>query len=1169
MRKAVLWSCVLAAAAWAQANRASITGTVTDSSGAVVSGVDVTATNTSTNVATKAITNQDGIYVVPNLPPGPYAVVFQKQGFDTEQLPSIALISTQVAKLDASLRVGAVTTSVTVTTAAPVLEQERATVGTNMQASVVNDLPLSIYGGGRFVEDFAVAITPGYSPISSPYGAVVNGGQWFTKDYTVDGSSGTAVIQGNSMQNGPSMEAVQELQAETSGLDAQSSITGGGVMSFNLKSGTNEVHGSAFLYGHNELLDANTWTNDNEGIPKEKARAWDYGGSFGGPIRRNKTFFYATFERYAQTDFRLGGYSSSVPTADFLNGNFSALLDKSQVLGTDVNGNPIYSGAIFNPNEPGAVFANNTIPTSMFSSVSKKILDIYQNSYAPQGAGLISNNRLPLSNSPNQTPDEAVLKLDHNLTNNDRLSGSWIYDYKPRTLVDSGGVWQSGTRDGGPFAASRLNVFHSQQWRLSESHVFSPNVLNVLNLTYNHDWQGDSPAAPGNWAEQLGLANTSATNFPLISFGDDINGYGETYIGNTFQGNFSGSNLIVGDSITWTKGKHNFTFGGDFMAHQINSHSGSGALSFNFTPNTTGDPDFSTQTGFGFASFLLGDVTTANESTPFDLYGRQKSMSLFAQDSYKVTPKLTLNLGLRWDYTFRFHEKYGHWANYDLNAIDPTLGIPGTLVFANGGGDSFEKNEYHHNFGPQIGVAYSPWKKVVFRGSWGLIYMPAAVPYFNGVPDGFAPGFQGTNVVNTPFNWDGGYPGVYQPGSKNVDPSTLFPLVSVDPRALKAGTSSAFNFGAQYELTPNMRLDVSYVGNRGNHLADTALAWNEASSSTFFNLVNNYGSNQYNNYVCSASDAASYGVKYPYAGFCAPVLAAVAPYPQAAAWASTYWYYYNLLYVGLPLGQSFYDSMVVNVVKRTGGGLTMDLSYTLSRQEGDTFSAQQEYNGYYTPVQDFSNLSQAAHTLTGYDQTHIVKGFVSYQLPFGKGRRWLASQGRIVNGILGNWTMAAILLYYSGQPFRTSVSSNTFYPLWGNILPNYNLSGYTGPSNPNQYQVPQANQPVPAMDFYMPSSVASNPPDGQLGTGPAAISALRCPGGANENVSLLKYFPFGAEDRYRLSFRAEFYNVFNRHTYNIEGCGGNTASIGADNFGQILGVADNPRTGQFAIRFEF
>jgi hypothetical protein len=1192
-----LFSLNLGETLWAQANRATMTGTVTDPIGAVVAGVEVTATNVETGVATKTMSNDDGIYVVPNLPPGQYSVEFKREGFKTVQRPTITLEATQAAQLNTALQVGAVTESVTVTADAPVLDQERASIGTNLKGSVVTDLPLSIYGGGRFVENFAVAITPGYSPISSPYGATVNGGQWFTKDYTIDGTSGTSIIPGDSLETGPSMEAVQELQAQTSGLDAQSSITGGGVMSFNLKSGTNKFHGSAFGYGHNELLDANTWTNDSQGKPKTKARAWDYGASLGGPIFKNKTFFFGTFERYTQNDFRLGGSGATVPTPAFLGGDFSALLGPTLCTQTDgsaaacstggvpilVQNNaaqtvPLQAGMIFDP-LTGNQFTGNIISSSRFSSVAQKIIPLYQKFYAPEFSGIDNNNRLPLQNSPSQTPNQAVVKLDHNLSEKDHLSGSWIYGHRPRTLVDSGGVWAAGTTDGGPLSAARIQFVPSHQFRVSESHTLTSNVLNVLNFTYNWYWNGHRPAAAGNWVSQLGFGNTGATNFPLISFsdagGNGVNGHSETFIGNTFQDNFVGATTIIGDSATWTKGRHNLTFGGDFRAQQINSHSGSGALSFTFTNSTTGAPSqpYGNQVGFAFASFLLGNVTTASETTPFNLYGRQKSMSLFAQDSYKATPKLTLNMGLRWDYNFRFHEKYGHWANFDLNAIDPTLGIPGTLVFAKNGSDSFEKDEYATNFGPQLGLAYSPWRKVVFRGSFGIIFNPPGVPYFAGVPNGFAPGFKGTNQVKNPFNWDGGYPGVFQPGNKNVDPQFLFPVVNVDPRALRVGYSDAFNFGAQYELTPNMRVEASYVGNRGHRLTDTALAYNEAPTSTFLHFAQDpiIGPklNGFSNYVCSPADAASYGIKYPYTGFCGPLLSAIAPFPQLAQAESNFWFFPNLLYVGLPLGQSYYDSLIVDVVKRTGRGLTMDMSYTLSRQEGDTFSAQQEGNGFYTPIQDFSHMGVAAHALTNFDQTHVVKGFVSYELPLGRGRRWLADQGRVLNRIVGGWTMTGLLLYYSGQPFQVGVS-NPYYPQWGNFYPNFDLSGFHGPSDPTKFVPVQPNQPVPTQDFYMPQSVASAPALGQLGAGPPAISALRCPGQANENASILKYVPMGSDGRYRLSFRAEFYNIFNRHYYNINGCGGNKPNnSGAANFGQIFGVNDNPRTGQFAVRFEF
>ncbi len=1182
----VAMMALIAHDAAAQANRATITGTITDTTGAIVPGVEVTATSKGTNVPTKVVSNQDGIYVIPNLFPGPYSVEFRKDGFETVVRPTVTLESTEVARLDTTLKVGAVSSTITVTTDAPVLDLERATEGTNMKANVINELPLSIYGGGRFVETFAVDITPGYSIYSSPYGAVINGGQWFTKDYTVDGSSGTGDIPGNSMQNGPTMEAVQELQAQTSGLDAQSSITGGGVITMTLKSGTNKLHGSALLYGANELFDANTWSNDSTGAGKAKRRAWDYAFSLGGPIIKNKTFFFGAFERYTQVDRRLGDYSSFVPTADFLSGNFSALLGSQLCTQSDgsvapacgsgttpisVQNNagqsvPLQEGMIFDP-LTGNQFTGNIIDSSRFSSVAQTINAIYAKSYAPQKAGIITpNNRLPLSNSPTQTPNEAVIKLDHVLTQQDHLSGSWIYDHKPRTLVDSGGVWESGSTDGGPLSAARLNFFRSHQFRASESHTFTSNLLNVLNFTYNYDWQGDNPAAGGNWGSQLGFGSTGAANFPIISFDNpqvgDNNSFSETYIGNSFQGNFSGANIITGDTVTWTKGRHSFTFGGDFTAHQVNSHAGSGALAFNFANNTTGAPSqpYAQYVGFGFASYLLGTANTASQTTPYNLYGRQKAMSLFAQDSYKVTPRLTLNMGLRWDYTFRFHEKYGHWANFDLTQIDPTYGIPGKLVFAKNGSDSFETNEYATNFGPQLGIAYSPMNKLVLRAAFGIIYNPAGVAYFQGTPNGFAPGFKGINQANTPFDWDNGYPGVFQPGNQNVDPTFLFPNVTVDPRALRVGYSDAFNFGAQYELTQDMRVELSYIGNRGHRLTDTSLAWNEGPTSTFLRLGQQYPDlNGFNHYVCSQADATSYGVNYPYAGFCGPVLSAVAPYPQLAQAESNYWYYPNLLYVGLPLGQSYYDSVVVDVVKRTGRGLTLDMSYTWSRQEGDTYSAQQEGNGYYTAIQDFNNMGVAAHSLTGYDLTHVVKGYVTYELPFGKGRRWMANQNRWVNGILGGWNMTWLLKYNTGQPFMVS-AQNPYWPQWGNIYPNFNLSGFKGPNDPTKF---------PKVQVYMPASVASQPAVGQLGQGPLAVGSLRCPGAADEDASLLKYFPMGSEGQYRLSFRAEFYNVFNRHYYDIQGCGGSRATIGAGNFGVINGVNSNPRLGQFGFHFEF
>jgi len=1179
------------AVAWGQANRASVTGTITDSSNAVVPGVNVTATNTETGVPTTTVSNGDGIYLVPNLPPGSYTLEFNRDGFQTLKRESIRLISTEAARVDATLQPGAVTTQITVTANAPVLDLEKPSVGTNMNGNVVTELPLSIYGGGRSVEDFAVAITPGYSPYSSPYGAVINGGQWFTKDYTVDGTSGTANIQGDSMESGPTMEAVEELQAQTSGLDAQSSITGGGVIAFNLKSGTNKLHGSAFLYGHNELLDANTWTNDNTGIEKPQERAWDYGFSLGGPIIKNKTFIFGAFERFQQIDFRLNSGSATVPSAAFQSGDFSSLLGpqlcsqagggvapscgtgSTPILVQNDAGQtiPAQENMIYDP-ATGHQFTGNIIPAADISAVAQKVNAFYKN-YTPQFGGLDNNSRGLLQGSPSQTPNQFVVKLDHVLREQDHLSASWIYNHRPRTLDDGGGLWEAGSQTGGPLSNGRYQIYWSHESRVSETHTFSPNVLNVANFTYNLDYNASRPTTPGNWNSQLGFGDTGANTFPQISFNDNsAYGHTETFLGSTWQGNLSGVNIIAGDSVTWTKGRHNFTFGGDFKAHEVNNRTGSGALSFNFSSNTTAGPGYPYD-GFAYASFLLGDVNTATESVAYNLYGRQKGTFLYAQDSYKVTPKLTLSMGLRWNYNFPFHEKYGNWANFDQNAISPLYGIPGTLVFAKNGDDSFEKNEYYKQFGPSLGFAYQFLPKTVVRGSYGLIYNPVGVTFFGGVPNGFAPQLGSNSATN--FNWgSGNYPGVLTKATTSTDPSTMLPFpVSMDPRALELGYSEAFNFGIQQELTPNTRLEISYVGNRGHHLTDTALAWNEGSPSTFVRLAKQVpGMNLFYPYVCSPSDAASYGISYPSytygGGFCAPLLAAIAPFPQMAANEANYWFWCcaNLNYAGLPLGQSFYDSLVFDVVKRTGRGLTMDMSYTFSRTEGDTFAAEQDYNNGYTPIQDFTDMRQATHAVTGYDLAQVVKGYIAYELPFGRGQHWLAGQNHVVNAIIGGWVATGIFLYNSGQPFSVS-AADPYWPFWGNIYPVFNLPA-AAPSNPTSFVPVPPGGTVPSSNFYMPASVASNPAPGVLPPSPAT-SALRCPGQANENASLLKNFAMGSEGQYRLSFRAEFYNLLNRHYYDIIGCAGTRAAIGAANFGQITGVADNPRQGQFAVRFEF
>ncbi len=1193
MRRALLvffvFPLLVAGIMWAQSDRGTITGTVTDPTGAVLAGVEVIATNVDTGVRQTVSTNSVGLYSVLNLQVGRYSLTFSKQGFRNLERSIIQLAVAQVAKIDVTLPIGMATELVTVTEDVPLLQTQTADVGTNLKGSVVMNLPLSV-DGGRQLETFAYSTTPGVT--GNAWTSSIGGSEVFTKEVLIDGTSTYAQIQGDLMESTPSMEAVQEFQVQTSGFSAENSRTGGGVFMFGLKSGTNTWHGSGFLFLHNEIFDANTWQNNDDRAyyssidpanaafydqkyRKPRARFNQYGFSFGGPVIKNKTFFFVAYENYRQKNFTLQPNSQWVPIPAFLDGNFSALLDTNTILGTDGAGQTIYKGAIFDP-VTRDVFPGNIIPPERLSSVSKQIAELYRNGYTPGSSALIPNNALPASNSPRQVPYQLSIKVDHSLTDKNKLATSWIYNLRQRTLVDSGGIWAFGSEDGGPLARARQQNVVGNQWRASDTHTFTPNVLNVLSATYNEYKNASlAKASSGNWPPVLGFGDTGAGNFPEINFGDARNGIETTGIGYSSSGGYVGDTFILDDTVSWVKGRHTFKFGFDFRAMQINSSAGTGTLHFDFSPDQTGAPgapfltnDEQQQVGFGFASFMLGAVQKASMDTPFRLYGRRKYMAMFAQDDFRLSSRISLNYGLRWETTFPFHEKYGHWANFDLQAMNPTWGIPGTLVFAENGDTSFETNRDWKEFSPHVGAAIKVTEKLVARGSYGITYVPIGNNYWSGVPYAFAPGYRGTNNVlqngtNPAFNWDNGYPGEFVPGTS--DPNIIpWGPVNIDPDSLKAGYIHQFTIGAQYELSKDMKLDVTYIGNRGRRLHEGTLAYNEPDTTSYFNWYNTFGKNHWWDWIDSPDAAAAAGVPwyplslYPlnmYWGYMA--YQAVAPYPQASM------LYGPIFYVGTPKGRSSYNAFQVEFTKRMGRGVAANVNYTYSVSKGNTYTNFDElwYNGSF---QDYSKLNQDADTLLGTDMKHFFKSYITWELPFGRGKDLLSDAGRLLNGFVGGWTASGMFRYNSGVPL--TVYSTNYYPGWAGVYPNVNLGAdLSSQFNAGAYN----NHPDPSSptygntNLYFDPQAFTNPADGELGTGRIRNDALRGFGRAYEDLGIMKNFGFGSENRFNLMFRFEMYNIFNRHYFSDP-----NTDMNSPTFGHVTGLSnDLPRQGQFGMRF--
>ena len=1131
-----IFSCamLLISMAAAQSDRASIVGTITDPSRSTLAEVQVTATNVATNVATNSTSNPDGIYKLLNLPIGDYALTFSKSGFTRLERKGITLHVRQVAEINVQLTIGVPTELVTVTANAPILQTETASLSTNLSNSAVTELPLNVKGG-RTLSTFMFSYVPGVE--GNDYDSHILGSLSKSKEVMIDGTSAVAQIGGYLNESQPPMESVEEFQVTTVGIRADEARSGGGVFRYNLKSGSNQWHGSGLLYLHNEVLNANSWSNNYHGFVRPEDRLYDYGASFGGPIIRNKTFFFGAWERYTFANYGLGGLNATVPTTAFLSGDFSALLDTTKQIGTDTGGHPVYKGALIDP-ATGLAFPGNIIPSNRFSTASQKIVAIYKANYQPLSSGLTNNNALPANVAPWNQSNAFSIKLDHILSNQHRLAGSFIYEEIPRLLADQGGVWSPGSTDGGPFANAYDHHTTAPSLRISDSFALSSNVLNVATFTFNR-YRNPSIAASedGNWPSTLGLGDFGSGNFPIVKFqGVDGNQFrtavdGTTIyegpLGSQFNGFYAANTFVYGDNLSWTRGRHTLKFGTEFRVMQFNSHGDSGVPTFYFDPAQTAGK-FGGNAGFGFASFLLGMANQAAVSTPNNTYGRRKSLALYAMDSWKATARLTLNFDLRWDFNSRYHEKFGRWSNYSATAINPATGQPGALEFAQGGDDSFERNQNYHNFSGSIGGAYQLAERTVVRASFGVFYVPLNLNFWSGVPYGFNPGFSQNNQYVSSFQWDNGYPGHAVDVGK--DPNfTRWGMVATDPNSLDLGNIQQWSIGVQQAITNSLRLDISFIQNHGYHLQSGYLAGNQPQLSA---------------YTASANAGTLWDwVDVP--GFSGFQWAALSPFPNVA---NTYG---PLLWVGSPLGNSDYRSLQFNLTKQYSHGLSLQASYNYSSSHGDTDTSFQEL-WWAGPLQDLYNLQQERHTISPFDMAHTFKGFVVYDLPFGKGKSILASAGKGVDAIVSGWTVSLGFRYDSGTPIR--ITANTYYPgintVYANLAPNCDISQHF-------------NGQVDGT--YFNQACFSNPDYGAFGNAPGYLQNLRYPGFATEDIGINKTLSFG--EHYRLSLRFQMFNALNRHRFS-----GPNTTIGDPRFGTV--PADNlngqdPRIGQFGARFTF
>ncbi|MBK7928013.1 MAG: TonB-dependent receptor [Bryobacterales bacterium] len=799
LRFALLMGMMAACApVWAQ-SLARLTGTVTDNTGAVVSGAKVTARNVSTGVTTEAVSNPSGVFLFPFLPPAEYEVDCELQGFKKAVRSGVVLETATTRSLDFTLEVGAVTESVEVNATVPLLESETSSVGQFIERTTVFNMPLEsrrtaglvkLMGMVAFREETGAEQVPMFS---------MAGGRSQNQIWVLDGGNVQNTTLGvPQLQLNPPAESLQEFKAEANNYSAEFGRTGGGLIQMTTRSGSNEFHGAAYEFLRNQALDTRTFFAQR----KAPLRYNIFGASFGGPIRRDKTFFFANYEGARRRDGTTIA-NTIVPRPAEVQGDFSARTGFSLI--DPLNRQP---------------FAGNIIPQSRIDPVSRAFAAFYP---APNVAS--DPTRAPAANyivnvSDKLTQDMGTLKVDHNIGNSDRISGRYSIIKAPQELS---AVYPNAFADlrAGPRDHRIHNLVGT--W----IHSFSATFLNEFRYNYaTRRFINRSLGTDSGKNGELGLKGVSATDFPqLISTGQSNLGVLPV---ERIQDPILTHQWV--NNLTWIRGNHSIKFGGEWRLSGNKDQ---------FRQSTGGSFTFSDRaTGSGMASMLLGHVTGASFNQTDNLVARTDYFGFFLQDDWKVTKNLTFNIGLRWEMdTPRWESEDNRQSGFAFAPINPVSGTPGVIVFSGRDGRSkyahdFDKN----NFSPRFGFAYKAPRGTVIRGGYAIAYNGA---YQGAVANPLIAGFS----LNGSFtSTDGGFTRAFsfrdglptitrEPlgpgfGSVRVGQAPRFAPDYIQQDHVNA-YSHQYNFTIQKELPGSLLLEAAYIANLSHKLGGVSVNINQ------------------------------------------------------------------------------------------------------------------------------------------------------------------------------------------------------------------------------------------------------------------------------------------------------------------------------------------------------
>ncbi len=1139
--------------AFAQTDRGIINGTVTDSTSAQVPEARVVATNTATGVAFATKTTNSGVFSIPTLPVGLYRLRVERQGFKAAVRDGVTVSAGGTVTINAQLEVGAVTESVNVEATVELLQTSTAKVSTAVSNKMVDELPLVVGGGMRGAFDLALITPEANQPSDGTFN--VGGGQGSAFGATLDGVTvltGSANNVGWTNVNTPSVDAITEFAVETNGFKAEYGRGQGGMITFSSKSGTNNLHGTAYEFLRNDALDARRFFEDRRG----KYKQHDFGWSVGGPVwipkiydGRNKTFFFASGEWFRN---RVGAGSGrfSIPTPEMFNGDFRNWVDG--------NGRflPIYDPATTTPSGSGFTrqpFAGNQIPQSRFPTLSRNYVGLVRdilkpnNGAAPGTSDYVRNNFINSVGTALDPWTKFSAKGDHSFGLNDRVSflfNSGLHERLPGAEGFPGLPY--------PLAGDLTLNDSSSVIRGSYDKVITPTIVNHLfggfNVfrnkntaqTFNGGWEAKGICLKGAWNCDRNL---------LIADFSDYNRWGTR----SYDGSESFA-LSVGNDLSITKGKHTFKLG--YLWERIHYNGfGQATIGGQVTgdrrsTSVPNDNNLSTGGGNGFASFLLGQGYTGGTENERFLGQQWRSHAWYFQDDYKLSNKLTLNYGVRYEFTLPPLEQTDKWSDLDLTLPNARAGnLPGALRFAGFGPGRENKRTltpgWYGGISPRFGLAYGLDSKTVLRASAGRSFGVAKTITGSAHFEGAFLIFSASSLDNgvTPaFQFDQGLPPYTKPPV--IDPTFTNGGTPAywDGEAIRLPENYQWSLSVQRQVSSSTVVEVNYHATIGAHLVAGLKRYNQLP----LGLLERYGRTLLSSGIDSPAAQAA-GLRRPYQDIncqfsttCAPVSVAQAlrPYPQFRDINTAGGQ-------GDKSGHASYHALLVKIDKRYEHGSTLQGSYVFSKLITDADA----YNPDNGTLDHYNRRLEKS--IGEYDLTHNFKFTYIYELPFGKNRKWLTTGP--VSWALGNWQIAGSQFYSSGYPL----------PLANNAALGSFLFNGRSAATVNTYDGWIVNKDNPDWKgsdrFFQAASFFGPQPTDRLGNSTRHNPKARQPVNLNENLSLAKKFLI--TESVRMDLRWEMFNAFNRFRPST-----GSTNVQDPTFGQVLGQFNEPRRMQLGLK---